>query len=53
MVLSLSPRRLSPGYVLLQVDDLDEAVEIAKEWPILEIRGVSIEVRPVAELCGR
>ena len=41
------------GYVLLQVDDLDEAVEIAKEWPILEIRGVSIEVRPVAELCGR
>ena len=35
------------GYVLLQVDDLDEAVEIAKQWPILEIHGVSIEVRPV------
>jgi hypothetical protein len=35
------------GYVLLQVDDLDEAVEIAKEWPVLEIYGVSIEVRPV------
>jgi hypothetical protein len=26
---------------------LDEAVEIAKQWPILEIYGVSIEVRPV------
>jgi hypothetical protein len=37
------------GYVLLQVDCLDEAVEIAKEWPFLEINGVSIEVRPVAE----
>ena len=35
------------GYVLLQVGDLDEAVEIAKEWPLLEIHGVSIEVRPV------
>ena len=37
------------GYVLLQVGDLDEAVEIAKEWPLLEIHGVSIEVRPVNE----
>lgn len=37
------------GYVLLQVDDLDEAVEIAKEWPLLETRRVSIEVQPVAE----
>ena len=37
------------GYVLLQVGDLDEALEIAKEWPLLEIHGVSIEVRPVNE----
>jgi hypothetical protein len=35
------------GYLLLQVPDLDEAVEIAKEWPVLEINGTSIEVRPV------
>ena len=35
------------GYILLQLDNLNEAVEIAKEWPILEIDGVSIEVRPV------
>ena len=37
------------GYILLRVGDLDEAVEIAKEWPLLEIHGVSIEVRPVNE----
>ena len=37
------------GYVLLQVDNLDEAVRIAKEWPFLEIDRVSIEVRPVAQ----
>ena len=35
------------GYLLLQVDAMDEAVEIAKEWPLLEIDGMSIEVRPV------
>ena len=37
------------GYMLLQVDNLDEAVEIAKEWPFLEIDGMSIEVAPVVE----
>jgi len=49
MVLSPSPRRAIAGYILLQVDDLDEAVEIAKEWPGLEYEGVSIEVWPVNE----
>src|SRR5580765_1251736 len=38
------------GYFLLQVDDLDEAVEIAKQCPILEY-GSTVEVRPVAEEC--
>jgi len=32
------------------VDDLDEAVEIAKACPVLEY-GSSVEVRPVAEEC--
>ena len=35
------------GYRLLQVDHMDEPVEISKEWPLLEIDGMSIEVRPV------
>ena len=39
------------GYFLLQVDDLDEAVEIAKQCPGLEY-GIDVEVRPVAEQCS-
>ena len=38
------------GYFLLQVDDLNEAVEIAKECPGLDY-GIDVEVRPVAEQC--
>src|ERR1700757_4619559 len=38
------------GYFLLQLDDLNEALEIAKECPALEY-GVTVEVRPVAEQC--
>jgi hypothetical protein len=38
------------GYFLLQVDDLDEAVEIAQGCPLLEY-GTVIEVRVVAEVC--
>ena len=37
------------GYIMLQAADLDEAVEVAREWPLLEIDGMSMEVRPVAE----
>ena len=39
------------GYFLLQVDDLEEAIEIAKQCPGLEY-GVAVEVRPVAEQCS-
>jgi hypothetical protein len=38
------------GYFLLQVNDLDEALEIAKECPSLR-HGVTVEVRPVASMC--
>jgi hypothetical protein len=38
------------GYLLLRVDNLDEAVEIAKGWPLLDV-GATVEVRPVAESC--
>lgn len=37
------------GYILLQVDNLDEAVEIAKECPGLDY-GISVEVREVDHL---
>jgi hypothetical protein len=38
------------GYFLLQVNDVDEAVAIAKECPGLSY-GIRVEVRPVAETC--
>src|SRR5262245_7983280 len=38
------------GYFLLQVDNLDEAVAIAQQCPMLEY-GSTLEVRPVAEEC--
>jgi hypothetical protein len=38
------------GYFLLELDDFNEALEIAKECPTLEY-GVTVEVRHVAEQC--
>ena len=38
------------GYFLLQVADLDEAVKIAQQCPILDF-GAQVEVRPVAGEC--
>ena len=38
------------GYFLLQVDDLEEAVEIAKQCPTLEY-GLDVEVRRLAQEC--
>jgi hypothetical protein len=38
------------GFFLLQVDSLDEAAEIAKEFPALAY-GATVEVRPVAPEC--
>jgi hypothetical protein len=39
------------GYFLLQINDLDEAVEIAKDCPTLKY-GMTVEVRPVAAMCS-
>jgi hypothetical protein len=39
------------GYFLLLVDDMDEAVEIAKQCPGLDY-GLKVEVRPVADQCA-
>ena len=38
------------GYLVVEADDLDEAVAIAKAAPMLDYGG-SIEVRPVLEEC--
>ena len=39
------------GYFYLQVADMNEALEIAKQCPGLEY-GAVVEVRPVADLCS-
>lgn len=38
------------GYLILNVDTMEEAVEIAKGWPLLEC-GSTLEVRPIAPEC--
>jgi len=38
------------GYLLLQADSLDEAVEIARSMPTLRY-GISVEVRPILAEC--
>jgi len=38
------------GYFLLQVENFDQALEIAKQCPGLDY-GIDVEVRPVAEQC--
>ena len=43
-------KELIAGYVMCRVNDIDEAVEIAKGCPGLDY-GLTIEVRPVAERC--
>ena len=39
------------GYFILNVTDMDEAVEIAKQCPGLDI-GLKVEVRPIAARCA-
>lgn len=38
------------GYLMLNVGTLEEAVSIAREWPLLDC-GCAVEVRPVAPEC--
>lgn len=33
------------GYIIVKVDSVDEAVEIAKEWPVVKDGHGSVEVR--------
>lgn len=35
------------GFSIIDVPDLDAAIALAKSWPMLELEGTSVEVRPV------
>lgn len=39
------------GYLIVRVGSFDEALAIARTWPLLE-HGASVEVRPVAAECA-
>lgn len=38
------------GYLIVNVDSMEEAVGIARGWPMLEV-GSTLEVRPIAPEC--
>jgi hypothetical protein len=35
------------GFSVLDVDDLDAAIAIVKTWPMLDLPGCSVEIRPM------
>ena len=37
------------GFSVIDVPDLDAALELARSWPRLGLPGVSVEVRPIVE----
>jgi hypothetical protein len=40
------------GFVILEAETLDEALEVASTWPGLAYDGVSVEVRPTVDHSG-
>jgi len=37
------------GFSVIEVPDLDSAIEMARSWPPLEFPGVAVEIRPMVE----
>ncbi len=37
------------GFCIVDVPDLDAAIDLARSWPALESPGVAVEVRPVVD----
>ncbi len=35
------------GFQVIDVPDLDAAIAVVKTWPLLELPGVSVEIRPI------
>lgn len=38
------------GFSLIEVPDLDAAIDLAKTWPGLAIDGVAVEIRPIVAM---
>ncbi|GMA87369.1 hypothetical protein GCM10025868_26190 [Angustibacter aerolatus] len=41
------------GFSVLDVPDLDTAVAMVREWPMLALPGTSVEIRPVVDHSGQ
>ena len=41
------------GFSIIDVPDLDAAIELAKTWPSLTFPGVAVEIRPIVDHSGR
>jgi hypothetical protein len=37
------------GFSVIEVDDMDAAIAVARSWPPLELPGVAVEIRPMVE----
>lgn len=37
------------GFQVIDVPDLDAAIAVVKTWPLLELPGVAVEIRPIVE----
>ena len=37
------------GFTILDVKDMDEAIAITRSWPMLDLPGVAVEIRPMVE----
>lgn len=37
------------GFSIIDVPDLDAAIELAKTWPSLSFPGVAVEIRPIVD----
>ena len=35
------------GFSIIDVPDLDAAIALARTWPMLELEGTSVEIRPI------
>lgn len=40
------------GFSVIDVPDLDAAIELARSWPMLQFPGESVEIRPIVEHDG-
>ncbi|MDN3497293.1 YciI family protein [Planococcus sp. APC 4015] len=40
-------REVIGGFSVIDVPDLDAALAMAKTWPMLELEGTSVEIRPI------